>query len=202
MRVDGKDKGKALQAEDLRMMDPGKDITPGRMAQDQRGEGIGECPRVRRGAVMGDLIAITEECHHKGSRNNVLSLKTIEIFLLIFLLTIHPRIHHMVVDKECITEIEDEAAIQGAEDHGSKLLLVEAGVRETLIKITAIIVGALKDQRRTKEDGNREPRKTTLINNGMEPRVKRSPTPEWRLPNHQNLRHHSLQFTTPPSPLR
>ena len=93
------------------MMDPGKDITPGRMAQDQRGEGIGECPRVRRGAVMGDLIAITEECHHKGSRNNVLSLKTIEIFLLIFLLTIHPRIHHMVVDKECITEIEDEAPL-------------------------------------------------------------------------------------------
>ena len=184
------------------MMDPGKDITPGRMAQDQRGEGIGECPRVRRGAVMGDPIAIMEEYHHKGSRNNVLSLKTIEIFLLIFLLTIHPRIHHMVVDKECITEIEDEAAIQGAGDPGSKLLLVEAGVRETLIKITAIIVGALKDQRRTKGDGNRDLRKTKLINNGMEARVKRSPTPGWRLPNHRNLRHHSLQFTTPPSPLR
>ena len=147
-------------------------------------------------------MPIIEEYRHRVSRNNVISQKPIEIFLLIFLLTIHPRIHLKVVDKECIMEIEDEAAIQGAGDPGSKLLLVEAGVRETLIKITAIIVGALKDQRRTKGDGNRDPRKTTLINNGMEARVKRSPTPEWRLPNHQNLRHHSLQFTTPPSPLR
>ena len=137
------------------MMDPGKDITPGRMAQDQRGEGIGECPRVRRGAVMGDLIAITEECHHKGSRNNVLSLKTIEIFLLIILPTIHQTILPMVVVRECIMWTECEVATLGVEGLGSRHPLVEGEARETLIKIIVIIVEAHRGLVRIKGDGNR-----------------------------------------------
>ena len=100
-------------------------------------------------------MVITEEYHHRVSRNNVISKKPIEIFLLIILPTIHQTILPMVVGRECTMRTECEVATQEVEGLGSRHLLVEDEARETLIKIIVISVEAPRVLVRIKGDGNR-----------------------------------------------
>ena len=150
---------------------------------------------------MVDQMGIIEEYRHRVSRNNIISQKPIEIFLLIILPTIHQTILPMVVDRECTTQTECEVATQGVEDLGSKHLLVEDEARETLIKIIVISVEAPRGLVRIKGDGNRV-LTITMPTNGIQAKVKGKMSAKCRHPNHQSQKHHNPQFKTPLSPQR
>ena len=150
---------------------------------------------------MVDQMAIIEEYLHRASRSNVISLKTIEIFLLIILPTIHQTILPMVVDRECTMQTEFEVATQGVEDLGSRHPLVEAEVREALIKIIVISVEGPRGLVIIKGDGNRV-LKITMVTNGIFVKVQGKKSAKCRHPNHQSQKHHNPQFKTPLSPQR
>ena len=140
---------------------------------------------------MVDQMAIIEEYLHRASRSNVISLKTIEIFLLIILPTIHQTILPMVVDRECTMQTEFEVATQGVEDLGNRHPLVEGEVREVLIKIIVISVEGPRGLVIIKGGGNRV-LKITRVTNGIFAKVQGKK----RHPNRQSQKHHNPQFKT------
>ena len=133
------------------------------------------------------------------SRNN--SQKTIEIFLLIIVPTIQQTILLTVVDRECTTQIEGEAATLEVEDLGNKHLLVGDEAQETLIRIIMNIAEALRGLTSIKGDGNRVVTITPAIN-GIEARVPWKMVAKCRLPDHQSQRRRNPPSTTPRSPRR
>ena len=133
------------------------------------------------------------------SRNS--SQKTIEIFLLIIVPTIQQTILLTVVDRECTTQIEGEAATLEVEDLGNKHLLVGDAAQETLIRIIMNIVEALRGLTSIKGDGNRVVTITRVIN-GIEARVPWKMVAKCRLPVHQSQRRRNPPSTTPLSPQR
>ena len=150
---------------------------------------------------MVDQMGIIEEYRHRVSRNNIISQKPIEIFLLIILPTIHQTILPMVVDRECTTQTECEVATRGVEDLGSKHPLVGDEAQETLIRIIMNIVEALRGLTSIKGDGNRVVTITPAIN-GIEARVPWKMVAKCRLPVHQSQRRRNPPSTTPRSPRR
>ena len=96
------------------------------------------------------MAIIIEEYRHLVSRNNAMSQKTIEIFPLIILPTIHQTILLMVVDRACTMWTECEEATRGVEGLGNRHLLDEVEARETLIKIIVINAEAPRGLTRTK----------------------------------------------------
>ena len=139
------------------------------------------------------------EYRHLVSRNN--SQKTIEIFLPIIVPTIQQTILLTVVDRECTTQIEGEAATLEVEDLGNKHLLAGDEAQETLIRIIMNIVEALRGLTSIKGDGNRVVTITPAIN-GIEARVPWKMVAKCRLPVHQSQRRRNPPSTTPRSPRR
>ena len=144
-------------------------------------------------------MGIITEYRHMVSRNS--SQKTIEIFLLIIVPTIQQTILLTVVDRECTTQIEGEAATLEVEDLGNKHLLVGDAAQETLIRIIMNIVEALRGLTSIKGDGNRVVTITRVIN-GIEARVPWKMVAKCRLPDHQSQRRRNPPSTTPLSPRR
>ena len=144
-------------------------------------------------------MGIITEYRHMVSRNN--SQKTIEIFLLIIVPTIQQTILLTVVDRECTTQIEGEAATLEVGDLGNKHLLVGGEAQETLIRIIMNIVEALRGLTSIKGDGNRVVTITRAIN-GIEARVPWKMVAKCRLPDHQSQRRRNPPSTTPRSPRR
>ena len=144
-------------------------------------------------------MGIITEYRHMVSRNS--SQKTIEIFLLIIVPTIQQTILLTVVDRECTTQIEGEAATLEVEDLGNKHLLVGDEAQETLIRIIMNIVEALRGLTSIKGDGNRVVTITRVIN-GIEARVPWKMVAKCRLPDHQSQRRRNPPSTTPLSPQR
>ena len=144
-------------------------------------------------------MGIITEYRHMVSRNS--SQKTIEIFLLIIVPTIQQTILLTVVDRECTTQIEGEAATLEVEDLGNKHLLVGGAAQETLIRIIMNIVEALRGLTSIKGDGNRVVTITPAIN-GIEARVPWKMVAKCRLPDHQSQRRRNPPSTTPRSPRR
>ena len=144
-------------------------------------------------------MGIITEYRHMVSRNS--SQKTIEIFLLIIVPTIQQTILLTVVDRECTTQIEGEAATLEVEDLGNKHLLVGGAAQETLIRIIMNIVEALRGLTSIKGDGNRVVTITPVIN-GIEARVPWKMVAKCRLPDHQSQRRRNPPSTTPRSPRR
>ena len=144
-------------------------------------------------------MGIITEYRHMVSRNS--SQKTIEIFLLIIVPTIQQTILLTVVDRECTTQIEGEAATLEVEDLGNKHLLVGGEAQETLIRIIMNIVEALRGLTSIKGDGNRVVTITRVIN-GIEARVPWRMVAKCQLPDHQSQRRRNPPSTTPLSPRR
>ena len=145
-------------------------------------------------------MGIITEYRHMVSRNS--SQKTIEIFLLIIVPTIQQTILLTVVDRECTTQIEGEAATLEVEDLGNKHLLVGDEAQETLIRIIMNIVEALRGLTSIKGDGNNRVVTITRVINGIEARVPWKMVAKCRLPDHQSQRRRNPPSTTPRSPRR